>query len=388
MTVVACLLLLLSSSIAGQAATTASLATGWHDEQMDRRSISQTWLYNERNKSASAMRTTAELEETLVERTSSSSSQRRRLPRLQDTSPQQVPPHHLIPGEEASSILGGPDLNIAAPLHVPAEAPVAPHTDLGSSSKRPYKANRRPRGSLKNNSALKTKAEQEKKARMMQRIRSGERVNRTKPDGSNYSITTIEQYRAKRNAYQSSRRLKMKLAKEEKANEDHEKRERSRRDEATQKEQQQAQLQGRPLQGPPAQRGRSWRYEEQEQEREQARLEEVRQHEPSHLDGEPQYSAEDGRYAPHGADESNMLTLTTPEMSSSSWTVPDESLPKATHQFFPPRPSLRTPDLGLSLSVPGSSTSGQMTHVPPAASTREEKRLRLTLSPPEEHSWL
>ena len=103
MAVLACLLLLLSISIAGQAIPfEASLATDLQDGLNggdQGRATGKEWLYMDRNKPAPLVRRgTAELDEVLFKRMSGSPSHRRWSHRRQSAAPQPVPPNRIQPG--------------------------------------------------------------------------------------------------------------------------------------------------------------------------------------------------------------------------------------------------------------------------------------------------
>ena len=327
----------------------------------------------------------------LVKRTSSRSPSHRRSPlRLENTGLQPVPPDQVSPTAlPAPQVLGTadhshrPELGSATPSQVPVVGPSSPSTEPGSSSMMNYKLDRRRRGSLKNNPALKAQADREKKNRMMERIKSGVLVNRTKRDGSEYTIKTNEDLRAYSRSY--ARRSKSKLTAEDKEKISKERREKRIQD----KERRKAELEGRPWQGPPLRRrGRPRRIWEQEQ----AGAQEVSQHTSAGARMEEpttQRAVDDPHAHPF------TVQPRRPESSSSSWPSPSPSTesPHSAHHQFAPGPSSSQLDLNLALSAPSSFISGQRQarppeEAPPAAGEREEERLRLTLAPPGEHDRL
>ena len=149
MAIVACLLLLLSCSIAGHASPTSSLATGWHDEQVDRKATDRVWLYDNTSKTSSAIRSTAEQDEVLVKRASSSSpSHRHWSPHLDIAGLRQATTSTLRkPPVIGSDHSRWPGLGTVAPSQALQDRPSADHTVGESTGKRPYKANRRSPGS-------------------------------------------------------------------------------------------------------------------------------------------------------------------------------------------------------------------------------------------------
>ena len=374
MVVVACVLLLFSCSIASQARLTSSLAAGWQDGQVVRKT-NKVWLYNDRNKTppwlrSSGRRGTAqpEPEEMLVKRTSGSSSHRRLLLHLQSTSLRPEPPNHIHPGALPAPVsLGGgwPGLSTAAPSHGPAEGPSVPHTEPGSSSKQPNKAKRRPYGSLASNPALKKQANRERQASAMQRIKNGERVNKTKPDGTKYKVSTFDEYQFYNRDH--SRRFRSNLPEEKRVGLNQQRSERKRRAREAKK----AQLEG----------------ERPQQEQEKAGAEALT---PSAILG-----ASTQRTPPDVPGPAT-LPLRTPASSAGSSFRPVFSFPPAVpHHRFAPEPSSPSLKLGLSLSAPGSSSSGQrqttdapQQAAPPPARTLEEQRLQFTLAPPGQHDRL
>ena len=190
MAVIVCISFLLFFSIAGQATPTtssSSLANGWRHRQAGQKACDKVWLFAKGSETPpfirlSNKRATGERDEILVKRTSRSPSHHRWSPQLPGTGLQQVPPNHVFPGDSAPHVLGGPDLSTAAPLHIPADAPMAPNAEPGSSSKRPYKANRRPRGSLTNNLELKLQAKRESKARTRARNLANGRIKQARAE--------------------------------------------------------------------------------------------------------------------------------------------------------------------------------------------------------------
>ena len=365
MVAVACIVLLLCCSIAGQATLTLSLA------------ISPVAR-------PTGIRGSVEPDEVLIKRTSRRfSSQRPWSPHLQDTGLQPVPPTYVLPiAPPAPHNLEDdhsrwPALNTAAPSH----APVAPHTEPASSSRQPATAKRRPRGSLKNNPALKAQANRESQALTVQKIKNGERVNQTKPDGSKYAISTGEEYQARTSA--NSRRYWRDLPREDKDRKNKERSERRRRA----REREKAEQGGRSWQGPPVRKtGRPRRNWEQEL----AEVQEGRQQAPT--DTRMQEAAEHAVDVPHAPP--TRLSPRQPASSSGSRTMPHGSLRRAPHQRFasgplsPPvdfRPTLLEPDP----SSPGHRPAAHVSQrAAPSAATTEDERLRLTLAPPGKHDRL
>ena len=364
MAVLACLFLLLSCGIAAQATPTLSLATP----------------------PAGCCRGTDELDEILVKRTSGSSSHRPLLRHLQGPVPQStglqsLPLTHIHPGAA---------LRTAASFQVPADGHSAPNTAPESSSKRPEKAKRRPYGSLKNNAALRAKAGRASQARMMQRIKNGERVNQRKLDGSKYALESFEDYQRSQSAH-AARRWRN-FNDDDKAKYYQRRNESARRVRAKRKAQREAEREGRIWQASPVRkRGRPRKYWDDELEQAKAGVDDVRLHEPAdtRMGDKTQHAVQ----VTHASSTTVWPRLT--EASSGSSSLP-ASLSGALHQFFPPGPSSSSLDHGLSLWTPGSSTSGQRqttraprrVEPPPAARTWEEKRLRLTLAPPGQHGML
>ena len=216
---------------------------------------------------------------------------------------------------------------------------------------------------------------------MIQRIKDGERINKTKPDGSEFAFTTFEEYLASNRA--NSKQWRRNLKAEDKAKINQRQRESASRMRTRQKAQREAEREGRSWQGSPLRKpGRPRKNWEQEQ----MGAQQVHQHAPVPAAMEEGQSTQ---HAPPGARGSRTLRLTTPESSLGSWTLPKESLPRAPHQRFAPGPSSPKLDLVLSLSALGSSTAGQRQAdgaprpaAPPSATTMEDDRLRLTLATP------
>ena len=386
MAVAACLLLMLSGITAGQATPIAlSLATARQDVYFDERATDRAWLYNDRNKTPSFNRDAAELDEVLDKRTNSRpSSQRHSSPHVQGTALQQVTLNHTPQiAPPAPHIQGGPDGSKSTPSHVPAEVPSAdgpsaPPTERGSLNMMYYKVDKRPRGSLKHNPDLKALAAREDYARTMKRIKDGVLINKKKSDGSEYAVTNMEKFLARKR--DSTRRSRRNRTEEAKAKVHQQITESARRIRAKRKAQREAEREGRTWQGSPVRKpGRPRKNWDQEREG----TEEARQHAPYHLVVEKDTQrAVDVPHAPP-----TTLSPRPPKSSSGSWTVL-ESLHGASHPRFAPGTSSSSLDLDLSLSAPGSSTPGerQATRAPqaaPLAATREEERLRLTLTPPE-----
>ena len=379
MVVVACLLLLLSCSTAGQAYPLSSHAAGWQDVQAGEKAVDKVWPPLTRS---ARIRGTAEPDEVLVKRTSRSPSHHRSLPPLHGTERQPVPPSHVPPTVPPAPIVRGgpPSLNTAPPSSAPAIGPSAPHEESGSSSKRPTKANRRPRGSLTNNRALKALADREKQNRMMDKIKSGELIDKTRSNGKKYARTSIEEHRAYKREH--ARRSRSKLTPEQRATVNQQQTERRRQRKALQK----AQLEGLTSQGPPS---GSRRNREKEQEQPQVGPQEGRQHEP--FDQRMEEATLREVEAPPAT--TTPMSPRPPESSSGFWAEPTHPHLEAVHHRFEPGPSSPSLNLDLSLSAPGSSTSGQRQassssrqDVPPPARTLEEQRIRLTIAPSGQHN--
>ena len=348
---VACLFLLLSRSIAGQATPTSALATLPVARHSD-------------------LHGADELDEVLVERTSSRSpSHRHSSPHLQGTGLQQVLPTRNSPGAPlAPPVLQSHDLSMTMSPHNPAEAPAVPRIDLGSSSKRPYKADRRPPGSVKNNPDLKLKANRESRARTKARVLAGNHDPRAAMGRPRGDVRTMEEVRAARR--ESDKRRIERMTLEEKA----EYRIRQSQQVRRSQERRKARLSGLPE--PPLQK--QGRY---------ARNGELRQPVPADTRME-----EASQHAFDGLDAlRNTLSPWPSGTSAGPWPVL-ESLPRAAHHQLASGPSLPPLDLGLSPSAPVSSTSRQGNppqHAEPSsAGAGEEERLRLTLAPPDEHDRL
>ena len=377
-----CFCLLLRCSFA---APTSSLAAGRQDGKIGGKATGKALLCNQCSEIPSAIRGTDELDVVLDKRTSRSPSHHRLSPPLQSNGLQQALTAHPIPlAPFEPHVQGGPDLRTVTPPHVPAndhstDGYNAAHHEPGSSSVVHYKVGRRPRGSLQNDRSLKAKARRENHARTLQRIKDGVLVGRKKPDGSRYAVTNMDEYHARKR--ESTRRSRSKQTKEAKARIAQQTNENAKRLRAKRKAQREAEQEGRSWQGSPVRKpGRPRKYWDDEQE--QAQVEAVRQHEPTHLAVEeaPQ-RAMDVTHAPPAA-----LSPRPPESSSVSWPVL-ESLPRASFQRSAPGSVSSMLHLGLSLSAPGSSTSGQrqMTDALPAARTREEEVLPHTFAPPGQH---
>ena len=342
----------------------------------------------------------------LVKRTSSSSpSHRPWLPHLQGNGLQAVSPGPIPPiAPPAPHILGGPDhrhlpsLSTANPSHVPAGGPsvdgsLAPHTEPASSSMAHYKAFRRPRGSLTNNSDLKKQAHREDQARYIQRIRAGVQMKKKTAGGPRVPLTA-EEYQAVTRS--GSRRIWSNRSKESKAKIYQRVNESSRRVRAKRKAQRQAQLEGRAWEGSPVRKpGRPRQYWDQEQEQEQVGAQEVRQPvlAETRTEKAPQHAV-DVPHIPPGT-HGGTLRLGAPASSSVSWPVTQSPFHGTSHQQFAPGPPSPLLVLRLPLSAPDSSPFGhrQTTRTPrqvapPAARSREEERLQLTLAPPGEHDRL
>ena len=359
MTFVACFLLLLTFSIAGQATPTSSPATGPAARSAGVRGPSEP-------------------------RTSRSSSHHRWLPRLQGTGLQPEAPPVFAPGERPSpDVLGGLDLSTAAPSQVAEDGPSAPHTQPASSSIEYYKVDRRPYGSLKNNRALKAKADREKQARQMRRIKGGVLKDKKKPDGSTYAAPTFEEFKAGRRARSKQRRSS--LTEEARAKMNQIKNERSRKAKAKRRAQQKAQKEGRTWQGSPVRPlGRPRQNWEEDQVGVGA--EEVPQHVPAdtRMEEAAPHRAVGVPSASRGRRRSVRSRAKKAAVAVGSSSQPAFAFPPdAPPQTFLPGP-FSSVDTRLSLSAPGSSKSPQrqMTHAPPAAPTSDNDGLRLTLAPP------
>ena len=381
MAAVACIMLLLSCSIAGQAITTLSLAT----TQVAR---------------PAGIHSTAGPDDLLFKRTSNASSPPRRwrapLQRTDLHGPglEPAPPIHTFTGASPATHAHGDDLRHWAALsmpHMPGDGPSAPRSELGGSSKQPDKTTRRPHKSLTNNPNLQAQARQEYRDRLMDKIKKGELINRTKPGGGKYRITTIDEYHASQRA--KSRQTWSNLTPEGKAKKNEERRKNRGLAEAKRKAQREAQQEGRTWQGSPVRKpGRPRRNWDKEQKQAQVGAEESRQHAPilSTMEG-----GGSTQHPPPGVHDSGTLRLRTPASSLGSSTVAHAPLPESASRRFAPGPSSPEFHLDLSLSAPGSSSSGQRqaTRAPqpaalPPASTLEERRLGLFLAPPGQHDRL
>ena len=271
MALVVWLLLWLSSSTAGQATLTPSLATGWPDKRVGERVTGRTSIHSDGSKAPSAMRGSAEPDEMLVKRTSRSSLRRPWL-----TYQQPIPHNHILPSVPPPLQLQGAaghshqtGLSTMTPSSVPAVAPSlqgpsAPHHEPGSSSLAHYKVVRRPYRSLKNNPTLKAEAKRDYYARRMQRLKDGVLINKEKPDGSAYAIATIEEHRAYMRT--SARRRESTLTEEAKVKRRQMKKESARRVREKRKAQWEAEKEGRSWQGSPVRKPGRPRYKwDQEQ---------------------------------------------------------------------------------------------------------------------------
>ena len=371
MTAIACLFLLISCSIAGQATPTSSFATPPAAQ-------------------SPGIRGTDELHEMLAKRTSGSSSNRRLSPNLQSTgfrpaSATYIPrgplfvPHVL---EEDNS--RSPALSMAIPsAHVPADGPSVSHSALASRNMRHFDINKRPTGSLKNDLALQAQAEREYRDRRREMIKSGELVNKKKADGSEYTVKTIEELRAYGRLHTCH--FRSKLTPEGKKEMYRLHNERRRRNRAKRREQQKAEKEGRIWRGSPVRKpGRPRRAWEQKP----AGMGEGRRDVTvdTRLEGGTQHAVDVAHALP--------TTLSTPALSTGPSS--HASLPEAPYQLFPPGPSSSSLDPGLSLlplrsSVPEqrqTTRASRREASPLAAGTREEKRLRLTLAPPGQQDRL
>ena len=369
MVVVACLLLLLSNSIAGQALPTSSRTAPLAARSLD-------------------VLGTAEPGNLLARRTRSIPfSHRPWSPHLQDTARPPVPPSytplgppsmpHVLGGEQS----GWPGLSTAEPSRVPENGPFVDPTVGESSGKQLHKTNRRPSGMLANTPVAKAQALREAQAKT--RKKRGKRTALMRLGRLKYATASVEEIRALRN---NRNKLSLsKLTPEEKL-EFHKKRnERSRRS----REKKKAILRGNSSPGPALRKqGREGLDWEQEQARGKeahqyaladTRMDEARQHAVKISHGPPRT---------HGTSTVPMSTLASSTGSSSHAPLPDVA-----HQPFPPGSSSSSLDLRLSLSAPGSSKFQQEEATPhqtapPAARTSEDEMLRLTLAPPGEHDRL
>ena len=398
MAVVACLLLLLYCSTAGQATPTSSssFATGWQDGQLDGKA-GRAWLYNGRSKTPSALRGTTGPNEMLVKRTSSSSMHRPRFVHPQETGPHPVPHSHTLPSappppqvEELADHSHQADLSTPTPSYVSAvvpstDGPSAPLNEAGSSSTMHHKVFRRPYGSLKHIPALRAQADRQKHAQRMQSLKDGSLIDKKKPDGSKYAISTIEEFRASKRA--SARRLKSSRTEEAKAKYHQKKNKSARLLRAKRKAQREAEREGRIWQGSPVRKaGRPRQYPDQGH----AAAQEARQLEPTHLAIEEETQpAVDVPHVPPGTHGPAMLRLSKPASLAGSSSLQAFAFPSVVpHHRLTPGPSSPQLDFRLSLAAPGSSTSGQKQTraprpvAPPTARTREEDMLRLTIAPP------
>ena len=309
---------------------------------------------------------TTKPDELLIKRTSSSSSHRGRPPHPQGIGRKPGWSHHIAPGAPWPHVPGDPDHSMARPSHVPADAPVVPHTDLASSSKRPN-------GSIENNRALTTQAEGESRDRTMARVLAGEDVPKPGPGRPRSVFRTPEETRAVRR--EEKKRWFDSLTPDRKAKV----RARNAAQAAKSRARRKAWLRGSP--GPPYQKP------SREAKKWEEWAEQTRQH--ALVDARIEGARQRALPAVQGP---ATMRPTTPESSSGSWSVPASPLPEATNHRFAPGPSSSTLDF-LSLSAPGSSTSGQkqILRAPRQAAslaaprTREEERLRLTLAPPGQH---
>ena len=400
MTIVACLLLLISFSIAGRAtlttsSSTSSLATGWQDEHVGDEATGRIWLYKDRKKTSSALHGTAELGEKLVKRTSDSSSHRRSSGHPQRTGLQQKRPTRISPGAPPAphSLAGDTatwsSLNRPAAPEMPSEERSTTHTALN----KPYdRLIRRPYGSIKGDPAAQAKAQRQSYARSMKRLKAGDRIHKPRVGRSRYAVRTVEELRIR--SRESSRRSRSKRTEGYTVEYKQDQKERQRRIREKRKAQLEAQQEGRIWQGSPVRKpGRPRKHWDQEPE--QAGGQDARQHEHSHLGMEEatQHTGDD-RHAPPAAHGSNTLNLGTLETSPGSSSMPESSFPQASHHLFAPGPSSPSFELGLSLTAPGLYTSehGQTRAsrqaLPGPAGTREEERLRPTLASLDEHDRL
>ena len=378
MAAVAHLFLLLCCGITGHAAPTSSLAPGWQDKPVVGIATCKGWFYDDCYETPFVMRGTDEPDEVLVKRTSKSHSHHRPSHRLQSTGMHSVPPNNHPPGAApVPHILGGPVLSTATPSPVPAGGPSAPSEPGSKGGRRPYK-------SLKNNPALQAEAQRQYKNRMVEKIISGELIDKKKADGSEYTVKTHKELRAYRRLQNSH--FLSKFTPEQKAERSRQSYQRSKQNKAKREAQQKAQEEGRPWQGSPVRKpGRPRKYEDQEPK--QAGGQDARQQQPTHLGVEDAtQQAMKSLHAPLGSQGPVRSRLRTSESSSGSWSM-SESPPEASYHQFAPQPSSPQFDLDLSLSAPGSSSTErrQATHAPPAARTREEERLRPNLAPPSQH---
>ena len=373
MAIVACIWLLLSYSLAGQAKSASSLGSS---------PVAHS----------SGMHGIAKPEDLLVKRTSGSHLHRPRLPSVQGTGLQPLPPTYIPLGApRASHALGGDHSGPSAPgmvipSQVSGEGPSTDPSVAKSVGKRPYKANKRPPGLLTDETIAKAMAIRETKAGSSAKNKRGKRTDLTILGRLKYATASKEEIRALRNG--SKKRWLSKLTPEERL----EARRRQNESNKRWKEKQKARLKKNNMPGLPLQKAGK---DALEFEQEQAGADEPHRHVSADTRmEEATESAVDGQHAPAGTHEPPAtLKLRTSAMSvgTSSLHAP---LPGAPHQFFPPGPSLSfsLPNLRLSLSAPGSSKSGQKHSLrqaaPPAAGVREEERLQLTLAPPSDHDGL
>ena len=368
MIIVACLLLLLSFSTAGQATPTSSLisppiasTSGTHD--------------------------TAEQDNLHVKRTSGSSSHRPWLSHVQVSAVQPVSPTHISSGGPAApSVVGDhhnrwPGLSTAPPSRVPADGPSADPIVAESSGKRPYTANKRPRGSHTNDPVAKALALREAQARA--RKKRGKRTALMSLGRLKYATASLEDIRALRNG--RNKRWLSTLTPEEKRELNKKQNESTKR----WQERQKAKLRGNSSPGPPlrkqGRKGLDW-------EQEQARVEEARQYEPADMRMEEATQHVGG--VPHvPARSQGPRTLRASTLESWTGSSSHATLPDVAHQFFPPGPSSSPLDHRLLLSAPRLINSQQTEATPrqaalPPATTWEEERLQFTLAPPGEQDRL
>ena len=271
-------------------------------------------------------------------------------------------------------------MSTATPSHVPAsgpsiDGPCAPQHEPASSGKVHYKVGRHPKGTLKNNPALKAQVNRLNQVRIRQMIKDGELIDKRRRDGSKYTISSLEEYQARTRS--SARRYRRRKTEENRAKVYQQKNESARRVRAKRKAQREAEREGRIWQGSPIRQGRPRQYWDQAQ----PAAEEGGRQVPAdtRMEGGTQHAVD----VPHAPP--TMLSPRLPESSSSFWPVLDPLHGALHHRFGPGASSLKL-DLDLSLSTPGS-ISGQReaTHAPqaaPPAATREEDKLRLTLAQP------
>ena len=331
MAVVACVLLLVTCSLAGRASSTSSLATGWQEEQTSGKAAADvTWLYEHRKMPPPEaclpdLCVTAELDEVLIKRTSGSPFHRPSSAHRQGVVLEPLPSSQISTGAPlVPHVQEGPALSTTSPSQFPAGSPSAPQNGPGSSSTLHYKVDRRPYGSLSKNPSLKALADREKYNGWMQRVKDGVLVNKIKPDGSKYAITSIDDLRA----YSRARyRAKVdSLTGEERETMNRQRKGNSRQIRAKRKAQREAEQEGRTWQGSPVRKvgrpRRSWG-----KKQELAGPQDAGQHAPAD-------SRMEVATAQHVVDERHAhpttVQLRSSELSTSSWPSSESSLREVT----------------------------------------------------------